>query len=143
MHHPPRVLVVEDSATLAFTYRAILSQNGYSVTTAETRDAGLAELQSQSFDILLCDLTLDHGHSGLEVIAFARGRCPQLPVALLTGYDDVEIRMAAAQLGVSVLAKPIGVGQLLVSVQWMLGTVEQERSQIPERLAKGASTSAA
>ncbi|MFC6065559.1 ATP-binding protein [Streptomyces ochraceiscleroticus] len=61
---PLRVLVIEDNADLAATYRTLLERCGDHVTVCHTGREGLAAAHAAPFDLVLSDLALPdiHGH---------------------------------------------------------------------------------
>lgn len=113
-----RILVVDDHPTLLLTYQWILEANQHAVSVAMTTQAALAQLQGQSFDLLVSDLVLDTGpRAGLDVIECARNRHPGIRCLLLTGNCDSEVLELARQRGITVLHKPVGVKELMEAIQ--------------------------
>ncbi|MFB3814885.1 MAG: response regulator [Terriglobales bacterium] len=115
-----RLLVVDDEEALLLSYRLILEQKGYSVSTARTSAEAESLLASERYDLLLCDLSLERQTSGLDVIRSARRNDPRLGCVLLTGYPDTEISDLAQNDGVHILFKPVEVSKLLETVEFML-----------------------
>lgn len=113
------ILVVDDVALLVLTYNMVLAQHGFQVKTAQTCADAIATLEHHRFDLMLCDMTLDHGHTGWEVIAAAQRLQPRMKIALMTGFDNGEIRDRARELGLEVLFKPVPVDELIGTVQRM------------------------
>jgi CheY-like chemotaxis protein len=107
------ILVVDDKPAVLATYKLILQQQGYDVTGANSCQAALAELATQTFDILLCDYTLEDNRNGFHVIDEARRRTPGIRSLLMTGYSEDEVGEEAALRGVTVLCKPVNVSDLL------------------------------
>ena len=97
------VLVVDDEASVLFTYKLLLEQQGYAVAAVPTSAAAKAELKKASFDLLLCDLSLEEDHNGFEVIEYARESNAAIACVLLTGYASIE----AAQKAVKEYGKAI------------------------------------
>ena len=114
------VLVVDDEASVLFTYRMLLEQHGYAATAVLSSREALAEISENSFDLLLCDLSLEEGHTGFEVLEFARGIDSTTPCVLLTGYATAEAAQKAEQLGIDVLYKPIEIQQFLDTITTVL-----------------------
>jgi CheY-like chemotaxis protein len=112
-----RILVVDDQPSILLTYQLVLQQQGYSVTAAPTCADALQHLQATEYDLLLCDLGLEDGCSGLEVIDFARTHQPGSASVLLTGYLSPEILDDAQQRGITVLHKPVPVHELLRTLE--------------------------
>src|ERR1051326_923695 len=105
----PSILVVDDEASVLFTYRMILEQQGYAATAAATCAEALKLLEQREYNLLLCDLSLEEKHSGFEVFDFARGRYGNARCVLLTGYASQDAIDRAEREGISVLFKPIDI----------------------------------
>ena len=114
------VLVVDDESSVLFTYKLLLEQQGYVVTGVPSSATAQKELKKTKFDLLLCDLSLEENHSGFEVIAFARESNPDIACILLTGYASVEAAQKAADMGVTVLYKPIDIQEFLTTIPAVL-----------------------
>lgn len=120
------MLVVDDEASVLFTYRILLEQHGYSPTAVLSSKEAIAEVSKNSFDLLLCDLSLEEGHTGFEVLEHARQINSATPCVLLTGYASSESAQKAERLGISVLYKPIEIQQFLETISAVLrDTYEQ------------------
>ena len=114
------VLVVDDEASVLFTYKHLLEQQGYSVSAVASSMEAHEELKKRNFDLLLCDLSLEENHNGFEVISYARERQPRIACVLLTGYASSEAAHKAADLGVTVLYKPIDIQEFLTTIPAVL-----------------------
>lgn len=116
------VLVVDDEASVLFTYRMLLEHHGYAATAALTSRQAIEAVNKTSFDLLLCDLSLEEGHTGFEVLEHARQSNPEIPCVLLTGYATSEAAQKAEQLGIAVLYKPIEIQEFLGTISNVLRT---------------------
>jgi DNA-binding NtrC family response regulator len=114
------VLVVDDEASVLFTYRMLLEQHGYATTAVLSSREAISEVSKQAFDLLLCDLSLEEGHTGFEVLEVARQIEPDTPCVLLTGYASSEAAQKAEQMGIDVLYKPIEIQQFLDTITTVL-----------------------
>src|SRR5579864_7582523 len=101
------ILVVDDDASVLFTYRMILEQQGYIAGAAGTSAEAIELLGKQDFDLLLCDLSLEEKHTGFEVFAKGRETKRDIPCVLITGYASKDAVERAEREGVAVLFKPI------------------------------------
>ena len=110
------VIVVDDEGSVLFTYKLLLEQQGYNVTAVPSSALAEGELKKNKFDLLLCDLSLEENHNGFEVIEFARKYSPDIACVLLTGYASVEAAQKAADMGVTVLYKPIDIQEFLTTI---------------------------
>lgn len=129
MNFQSRILVVDDQPLLLKSYKLILQQQGYQVAGAATCQAALEHLDRSEFDVVMCDLGLDGGGSGFDVIDFAGRRYPRIQQLLLTGYASDEVREAAERRGIKVLHKPVGVANLLR----ILAAIEAQLVTAPSR----------
>ncbi|MFQ5828669.1 MAG: response regulator, partial [Candidatus Methylomirabilia bacterium] len=116
--HPPqggrlRILIIDDEADVRVTFRDIVGVAGHEVWEAENGAEGLELLERQSVDLVCTDLGMP-GMTGWEVADRVRGRWPELPVALITGWGP---RVGPEELkahGVDLLiTKPFQVKALL------------------------------
>ena len=103
-----RLLLVEDNTALAEVTQEMLSTEGYAVTWTPSATAALDLIAgaAPAFDIVLSDVVLDTGMSGLEMAERLRRERPALPVVLMTGYS--EALAGGSGRGFTVLAKPFG-----------------------------------
>jgi DNA-binding NtrC family response regulator len=120
MSNKPSILVVDDEASVLFTYRMILEQQGYEATAVQTCKQAVHEVHARNFDLLLCDLSLEEKRTGFEVFDAARERTPEIPCVLLTGYASKEAVDRADREGVAVLFKPIDIEEFLSTIAALL-----------------------
>ena len=124
-----RILVVDDDASVLFTYKLLLQRQGYDVTAVVSSTEAKESLNNNSYDLLLCDLSLEQGRSGFEVLEYARDVNAALPSVLLTGYASAESAQKAESLGVRVLYKPIEIQEFLTTIPQVLKeTYEQAKT---------------
>jgi DNA-binding NtrC family response regulator len=116
------VLVVDDEASVLFTYRILLEQHGYAATAALTSKQAIQAINKTAFDLLLCDLSLEEGHTGFEVLEYARRTNRDVPCVLITGYATSEAAQKAGQLGITVLYKPIEIQEFMDTISTALRT---------------------
>jgi len=111
------ILVVDDEPSVCRLIEHILKTAGHCVYTAHTVDdaVAIADQLGPDLDILVCDIFLKNGTSGIEVIRQVQPRCPQASVILISGDfssdDDAPFKIGNAHH--LVLAKPFSKAQLL------------------------------
>ena len=96
------VLLVEDSASdTALLLETLRETAGdlFRVTALERLDEALRQLKTNSFDVLLLDLTLPDS-AGVETFRAARASAPHVPIILLTGVDDEALGVEAMRQGI-------------------------------------------
>lgn len=121
MTAPPRTLIVDDEQAVRLTYRLILERQGHKVSVAASAREAKALLARDAFDLILCDLSLEERHTGLDVIRFARQLQPDVSAILITGYatEDV-VDLAGTQSIDSVLLKPVAIAEFLETIARLL-----------------------
>jgi DNA-binding response OmpR family regulator len=110
-----RVLVVEDNADLREMYEEILTMSGHEVHLAETAADGLLVLQKVAPDVVLLDLGIAGGVTGI-MEALGSGA----HVVLASGARDLPER-ATALGAAAYLLKPFGPEQLIATVEKVAG----------------------
>ena len=92
----PTVLVVEDENISRRALTHLLQQSGFRPAAFASAEAALREFDGGALpDVALVDVDLP-GMSGLELLQRIRRRYPGLPVIIMTGLIDEEIRAAAS-----------------------------------------------
>ncbi len=96
----PRVLVVEDEASLLSTLQDELEAGGFDVDPATTGDEALRKVTEHPPDIILLDLLLP-GLGGLGILANLKSgeRTKQIPVVILSNVGDEVKIQEALELG--------------------------------------------
>lgn len=116
-----KVLVVDDEPSVLSTYRLILEQAGYDATAAATSYEAIAAINSQDFNLILTDFSLEQQHTGFEVIEAAKKKNKKVPCCLLTGYATLETADQATAKGIGIMYKPIDIQEFLDTTKTLLG----------------------
>lgn len=116
-----RILIVDDEEAVLISYEMILTREGFEVTTAESAASASGVLQNEHYDLLMCDLSLERGTSGFDIIREAINRSPGLPVILMTGYSDTVLPSTLGHANIRVVSKPASIPDLLNTMRSMLG----------------------
>ncbi len=111
-----KVLIVEDSASLALGYAAQLEDAGHEVSLSETLADARRALASESFDVVLLDLQLPDG-DGLTIFDAWSGRRSAPSVIVVTADGSLNRAITAMRLGAyDFLVKPVAGSRLLTTV---------------------------
>jgi two-component system response regulator HydG len=94
----PSVLIVDDETGILDTLRILLKNEGFSPHVALGGKQGLEQLESLSPDIVLTDVRMPVV-GGLDILAAARGKDPDLPVILMTAQADLRSAIQAVNAG--------------------------------------------
>ena len=117
----PRVLVVDDEATIRDLLSKTLALAEYDVDMAHDGRTALDRLRIIPYDLLITDLKMP-GVDGLTVIREARRLKADLPVIIITGFSNEASAIEAVNLGVSgYLTKPFRVPRVLAAASKALG----------------------
>jgi PAS domain S-box-containing protein len=108
------VLVVEDEADVRHVVRRQLENLGHRVLVAEGATEALLLLQGPGApDVLLTDIVLATGMSGLDLAESARALRPKLPLIFMSGHIAVpEAQRRIRETGAPLLSKPFTSAQL-------------------------------
>ncbi|MGK7905353.1 MAG: ATP-binding protein [Hormoscilla sp.] len=96
-----KVLLVEDNKPDARLLEKLLAKaerNKYELRQIELLQEAIACLQADNFDVVLLDLGLPDSQ-GLETVRQMHAAVPQVPIVVLTGWDDQEIAVQALREG--------------------------------------------
>jgi excisionase family DNA binding protein len=117
----PRVLVVDDEASIRELLTRTLALTEYEVEAVGEARTALERLRLASYDLLIADLRMPV-MDGLTLIREARRLHPTLKVIIITGYSTEASAIEAVNLGVvGYLVKPFRVPHVLSAVARALG----------------------
>jgi two-component system, response regulator YesN len=110
-----RVLIVEDEPAALRYVRAIVDEHcpGFrTVATAEHGQEAIEVLEDVSVDLIITDARMPV-MDGIELIRTVRERDQEMPILVLSGYDDYEyVRGALTSGAVDYVLKPVGAQRL-------------------------------
>jgi len=112
-----RILVVEDEQKVANALREGLQGERYDVVVERTGEGAFFRVNTESFDVILLDLTLP-GRDGLEILQALRQRGMKTPVLVVTARDSLNDRVAGLDAGADdYLIKPFAFAELLARIR--------------------------
>tara|TARA_R110001592_G_scaffold177076_2_gene417234 strand:+ start:34776 stop:36272 length:1497 start_codon:yes stop_codon:yes gene_type:complete len=108
----PYALIIDDEPDIRELLEITLIRMGIDTVSAKSvGDARLA-LSKQEFDICLSDMNLPDGN-GIELVSHIQENYPNLPVAMITAYGNVETAISALKAGAfDFISKPVDLKQL-------------------------------
>jgi len=117
-----KVLLIDDEETLLKNIGDFLKVMGYSVFTSSNSTDGLELLRNHSPDLLLLDLHLKEGLTGMQVLKAAKMLKPDLKVIVLSGFGEEEdTKNSCISLGASAfLGKPTSLKSLSETIKNLL-----------------------
>lgn len=106
-----KILVVDDEAGIRDSLRLLL-KSSYDILTAEDGEQALAQVASESPDLVLLDLIMPKV-DGIEALRTIRERNPSIPIVILTGTNTVRTAVQAMKYGaIDYLGKPFDIDEL-------------------------------
>src|SRR5665213_3756494 len=115
-----RVLVVEDDRSLGAFLKHGMELEGHSVEWVEDGEAALIRAAETQPDLILLDLSLPK-RDGVEVLAELRARHDDASVLVLTGRNDLHVRVECLDMGADdCLLKPFSYFELTARCRALL-----------------------
>jgi len=127
-----RILIVEDERAIQLALSGLLRREGYEVEVAGSGDEALAKLAAAPCDLVLTDLALGRGASGMDVLKGAKRLRPETVVVMITAHGSEKIAVEAMKNGAEdYVPKPFDNDEIRLVVQRAL---ERTRLQRENRL---------
>lgn len=92
------ILIVDDERNYLLVLEDLLTDEGYSVITAERAERGLEVLREHSVDAVVTDMKMP-GMDGMTFLEHVHAANPDLPVIMMTAYGTVEKAVEAMKKG--------------------------------------------
>ena len=114
-----RFMIVDDHPSIRKLCMTVGASLGFSCIEAESAVAALAQLESNSPDIILADLMMPN-MTGLEFLPRVKELLPRTEVAIMTGHASIETAVQAMKLGAyDYITKPFRIEELKLLLQRM------------------------
>jgi two-component system nitrogen regulation response regulator NtrX len=133
-----RILIVDDEANIRRMLGALFRAEGFEVAEAGGGNQALLTLEETRPDLVLLDLFMPPGPSGLETLERLKEREPGLPVVMMSGKAQLNDAVRAIQVGAfQFLEKPLTPEAVLATVRSALELTQAQaearalRSQLP------------
>ncbi|MFZ4670890.1 MAG: sigma-54-dependent transcriptional regulator [Flavobacterium sp.] len=115
----PKILIIEDEATIRRVLTKILSEesNTYQVEEAEDGKLGFEKIQNTDYDLVLCDIKMPK-MDGVELLEAVKKIKPEIPMVMISGHGDMETAIQTMRLGAfDYISKPPDLNRLLNTVR--------------------------
>jgi signal transduction histidine kinase/ActR/RegA family two-component response regulator len=123
---PLRVLVVEDEPSVAAVVMDMLGELGHTARSVDTVAAALAHLaDGESTDLVLSDVLLPGGESGLDLARELRRRHVDVPIILTSGYGGAMTQRLGA-MNLPFLRKPYQLDTLSQAIGTAMAVPSEE-----------------
>jgi DNA-binding NtrC family response regulator len=110
------ILIIDDDDQLRKSFERLLREEGYTVESAASGEAGLKIIGNQVPDLVIVDIRLP-GMSGLETFKRVHEIESKLPVIMMTAYGTTESAIEATKLGAfDYILKPFEIPDMLAVI---------------------------
>ena len=111
------VLVVDDLPVVRLSLRHILQHEGFKVVEASTAEAARDIVAAQEVHLVLCDIEMPGGDSGLDLVKSLEDRIPDLAFVMVTAMDDTSLAIDCIHHGAfGYVVKPFQPREIVVQV---------------------------
>jgi CheY-like chemotaxis protein len=107
------ILIVDDEAEVRSTLLEALGDQGYTAEAAASGEAALVRMAERSFPVVLTDLHMPGGQTGLDLIGAIRDRFPDTLCVLITAYATLDTSIEALKRGAyDLIQKPFRLAEI-------------------------------
>jgi two-component system, OmpR family, response regulator MprA len=125
------VLLVDDDRHISQVLKRALVYDGYSVDVAHNGSDALQKSIEHPPDVVILDIMLPGGMSGLDVCDRLRKSGNQVPILMLTAKDAIADRVAGLDMGADdYLVKPVELAEFLARVRALLRRRNPEQTEV-------------
>jgi DNA-binding NtrC family response regulator len=118
-----KILIVDDEAHIRELLRKVLTGAGYEVISVPSAEQSLDIIFKEPFDLILMDVRLHSGESGLSIVKKVREHQKNIPIAIFTGALTPELVKEAKEAGANeVFGKDMDLMQLVAQIKIMVGS---------------------
>ncbi|MCX6206343.1 MAG: sigma-54 dependent transcriptional regulator [Bacteroidetes bacterium] len=112
-----QILIIDDERSIRNVLRDILTNEGFKVDEAGDGEEGLKKFQSNSYDLVLCDIKMPK-LDGLEFLDSVTQSNSEVPVIMISGHGNIETAVDAVKKGAfDYISKPPDLNRLLITIR--------------------------
>ena len=114
-----KILIVDDEPDICNLVSDILTEVGYSVKSAYSKDQAIKILENSGISLVITDIWMnDNEREGFELLEWCKAYNALTPVLIMSGHGTIEYAMNAAKNGAyDFLEKPFNSDRLLFLVE--------------------------
>ncbi|GGZ36940.1 Fis family transcriptional regulator [Echinicola pacifica] len=134
----PKILIIDDERVIRSTLKEILEYENYDIHEAQDGVEGLKKIESQDFDLVLCDIKMPK-MDGLEVLEKVSKMDKQPQFIMISAHGSIESAVEATKMGAfDFIPKPPDLNRLLLTVRNALDkkTLVTETKVLKKKLSK-------
>lgn len=134
---PKRILGVDDDSSIRDLLESFLTGEGYLYESASSAEEALKQARANPPDLMLIDVHLPPGESGIDVIKKLNAEKLKVPTIVFTAAGTSQLAIEAIQLGAyDYIGKPFDLEELAVTIKNLFEHQElmQEVHELKEQL---------
>lgn len=113
------ILIVDDEKDIRELVSDILTDEGFTCSTASNSDSAFKAIEKKLPDLVLLDIWLQGSNlDGLGILEVISAKYPNLPVIMISGHGTIETAVSSIKIGASdYIEKPFTADKLLITVK--------------------------
>jgi len=113
------ILIVDDEKDIRELISDILTDEGFSCSTANNSDSAFKAIEKKLPDLVLLDIWLQGSNlDGLGILEVLCSKYPGIPVIMISGHGTIETAVSSIKMGASdYIEKPFTSDKLLITVK--------------------------
>ncbi len=113
----PKILIIDDEASIRRSIKEILEYEKYEVDEAADGMEGVIMVKGNTYDVVLCDIKMPK-MDGQEVLERIRLLSPDTAVVMISGHGNIDTAVSTLKEGAyDYISKPLDLNRLIVSVR--------------------------
>ncbi len=107
-----KILIIDDDVASCRTLQLHFNSQGHETRISHTAQSGLEEARAIPPDVIVMDIKMP-GQSGLEALPEFKESFPDVPVLMITAFDDMDTTIQAMKSGAEdYIRKPIDIDEI-------------------------------
>jgi len=132
----PRILVVDDDASIRRVLKAILEEKGYVVDTASNGKEAVKKCKNRFYNLALVDIRLPD-IEGTKLLDKLAVNVPKMRKVIITGYPSLQNAVEAVNKGADAyIIKPLNMDKTLATIEEQLKKQREEEKMTEEKLVE-------
>lgn len=124
-----KILIIDDEKDIVDMLSEFLGQRGYKISTAFDGEEGLKKFDSESPDIVMCDLRMPK-KDGFEFLQEMRSTRRWVPIVIVSAMSDPSNIMKGYEFEADYyIPKPVNLEETLKTLQIMLSLAPLRKKQ--------------
>ena len=112
-----QLLIIDDEENMRHMLASVMTRAGYRVSSAADGSQGLAAMEKERFDFVLCDLKMPK-MDGLRFLQTLRAKKDETTVIMMSAYASVDTAVEAMKQGAfDFITKPFKSDEVLIVLE--------------------------